>query len=144
MPRTKQMASRMLDLPLPLRPVMALKNGSKSDTTVRCAYDLKPSMMISYRNRNTTTPCNCEEQLLRRRSREAEVREQRGHLQADRRTLVLEEKERVRESIQVTRPICTGAGVFVTTLTLMNMAGEACQSKRVMRPRRRHRHTMTT
>lgn len=29
MPRTKQMESRMLDLPEPLRPVMALKWGSK-------------------------------------------------------------------------------------------------------------------
>lgn len=43
MPRTKQMLSRMLLLPLPLRPVMALKKGSKAGTTVRCAYDLKPS-----------------------------------------------------------------------------------------------------
>ena len=29
MPRTKQIASRMLDLPEPLRPVMALKEGSQ-------------------------------------------------------------------------------------------------------------------
>ena len=28
MPRTKQIASRMFDLPEPLRPVMALKEGS--------------------------------------------------------------------------------------------------------------------
>jgi hypothetical protein len=47
MPRTKQMESRMLDLPEPLRPVMALKDGSKPDTTVRVAYDLKPSITIS-------------------------------------------------------------------------------------------------
>jgi hypothetical protein len=47
MPRTKQMESRMLDLPDPLRPVMALKKGSKPDTTVRVAYDLKPSRHIS-------------------------------------------------------------------------------------------------
>ena len=37
----------MLDLPEPFRPVMALKNGSKLGTTVRWAYDLKPSTTIS-------------------------------------------------------------------------------------------------
>jgi hypothetical protein len=66
-PRTKQMASRMLDLPLPLSPVMELKLSSlrpashqrlldhshatahlmnryyyHPDITVRTAYDLKP------------------------------------------------------------------------------------------------------
>jgi hypothetical protein len=34
-PSTKQMASRMLLLPLPLSPVMALKCGSKPAMTVR-------------------------------------------------------------------------------------------------------------
>jgi len=47
MPSTKQIESRMLDLPEPFRPVMALKNGSKLGTTVRWAYDLKPSTTIS-------------------------------------------------------------------------------------------------
>ena len=47
MPSTKQMESRMLDLPLPLRPVMALKKGSKFGTLTRVAYDLKPSSVIS-------------------------------------------------------------------------------------------------
>jgi hypothetical protein len=47
MPSTKQMESKMLDLPEPFRPVMALKNGSKLGTAVRCAYDLKPSTTIS-------------------------------------------------------------------------------------------------
>lgn len=47
MPSTKQMESRMLDFPEPLSPVMALKDGSKPDTTVRVAYDLKPSITTS-------------------------------------------------------------------------------------------------
>lgn len=47
MPSTKQMASSTFDLPLPLSPVMALKRGSNPLTTVRVAYDLKPSRMIS-------------------------------------------------------------------------------------------------
>lgn len=47
MPSTKQMESRMLDLPEPLSPVMALKEGSKPETTVRVAYDLKPSITTS-------------------------------------------------------------------------------------------------
>lgn len=42
MPRTKQMASRILDLPLPFRPVMELKLSSHPEMTVRTAYDLKP------------------------------------------------------------------------------------------------------
>ncbi len=44
-PSTKQMASRMLDFPEPLKPVIALNWGSKSGITVLVAYDLKPSMM---------------------------------------------------------------------------------------------------
>ena len=36
-PSTKQMASRMLLLPEPFRPVMALNRGSNAGTTVRCA-----------------------------------------------------------------------------------------------------------
>ena len=35
MPRTKQIPSRMFDLPEPFRPVMALNCGSKLETTVR-------------------------------------------------------------------------------------------------------------
>ena len=38
------MASRMLDLPEPLRPVMELKLSSHPDITVRTAYDLKPCL----------------------------------------------------------------------------------------------------
>ena len=47
MPRTKQMESKMFDFPLPFNPVMALKYWSNWGTTVRCAYDLKPSMQTS-------------------------------------------------------------------------------------------------
>jgi len=47
MPSTKQMASRMLLLPLPLSPVIALKPGSKPLRVTRWAYDLKPSIMTS-------------------------------------------------------------------------------------------------
>ena len=46
MPSTKHIASRMLDLPLPFRPVMALNSGSNPAISVRVAYDLKPSTMI--------------------------------------------------------------------------------------------------
>jgi hypothetical protein len=41
-PRTKQMASRMLDLPEPLRPVIALKDASQPEIVVRTGYDLNP------------------------------------------------------------------------------------------------------
>ena len=37
----------MFDFPDPFRPVIALNFGSKRPITVRCAYDLKPSTMIS-------------------------------------------------------------------------------------------------
>ena len=37
MPSTKHIESRMLDLPDPFRPVMALNRGSNAGTTVRCA-----------------------------------------------------------------------------------------------------------
>ena len=40
------MASRIFDLPEPLRPVMALKASSKPSITVLWPYDLKPSMTI--------------------------------------------------------------------------------------------------
>lgn len=46
-PRTKHIASRMFDFPLPLRPVIELKLSSHPLMTVRTAYDLKPSMTIS-------------------------------------------------------------------------------------------------
>lgn len=67
MPSTKQMESRILDLPLPLRPVMELNVSSLQtcqrasfscarsrhvvyhpDITVRWAYDLKPCGVVSY------------------------------------------------------------------------------------------------
>ena len=47
MPRTKHIASRIFDFPLPLRPVMELKLSSHPLMTVRTAYDLKPSITIS-------------------------------------------------------------------------------------------------
>ena len=37
----------MLDFPLPLSPVIALKQGSKFGTTTLWAYDLNPSIVIS-------------------------------------------------------------------------------------------------
>ena len=46
-PSTKHMASRMLLFPEPFKPVMALNRGSNAGTTVRCAYDLNPSMHTS-------------------------------------------------------------------------------------------------
>ena len=46
MPMRKQIASRMLLLPEPLRPVMALKAGSNPLISVRWPYDLKPSITI--------------------------------------------------------------------------------------------------
>lgn len=46
-PNTKQMASRMLDLPDPFNPVMALNCESHPEITVRVAYDLNPSMINS-------------------------------------------------------------------------------------------------
>ena len=46
-PRTKHIASRIFDFPLPLRPVMELKLSSQPLITVRTAYDLKPSITIS-------------------------------------------------------------------------------------------------
>ena len=45
-PRRKQMASNMFDLPLPFRPVIALNIGSNGPTSVLWAYDLNPSMTI--------------------------------------------------------------------------------------------------
>lgn len=52
------MASSMFDLPLPFRPVIALKRLSKSNISVLWPYDLKPSstilfMYILYERRNT-------------------------------------------------------------------------------------------
>jgi hypothetical protein len=62
-PRTKHIESRILDLPLPLSPVIELKlsslynirrrlrfayvNAHHPDITVRTAYDLKPCMHVS-------------------------------------------------------------------------------------------------
>lgn len=42
-PSTKQIESKMLDLPVPFKPVMAVNSGSKSLISVRLPYDLKPS-----------------------------------------------------------------------------------------------------
>ena len=47
MPRTKHIASRMLDLPDPLRPVMALNEESHPVICVRTGYDLKPIYVFS-------------------------------------------------------------------------------------------------
>ena len=41
-PRTKHIASRMLDLPEPFNPVMALNEASQPVICVRTGYDLKP------------------------------------------------------------------------------------------------------
>ena len=41
-PRTKHIASRMLDLPDPFKPVMALNEASQPVISVRTGYDLKP------------------------------------------------------------------------------------------------------
>jgi len=46
-PRTKHIASRIFDFPLPLRPVIELKLSSQPLMTVRTAYDLKPSTTSS-------------------------------------------------------------------------------------------------
>lgn len=46
-PRTNAIASRMLDLPDPLRPVIALKDGSQSVIVVRTGYDLNPKDNLS-------------------------------------------------------------------------------------------------
>jgi hypothetical protein len=44
-PRTKHIASRMLDLPEPFKPVMALNEGSQPVIWVRTGYDLNPRNM---------------------------------------------------------------------------------------------------
>lgn len=44
-PRTKHIASSMLDLPDPLRPVIALKELSQPVICVRTGYDLKPRVV---------------------------------------------------------------------------------------------------
>src|SRR5882762_4570731 len=46
-PRTKHIASRIFDFPEPLRPVIALKEGSQPTICVRTGYDLKPSSTSS-------------------------------------------------------------------------------------------------
>lgn len=46
-PSTKQMESRILDFPVPFKPVMALNLGSKFGIVTRVAYDLNPSRVIS-------------------------------------------------------------------------------------------------
>ena len=41
-PKTKHIASKMFDLPDPLRPVIALNDASQPVIVVRTGYDLKP------------------------------------------------------------------------------------------------------
>lgn len=59
MPSTKHIESRILDFPLPFKPVIALNDGSKSRIIVRLPYDLKPSIdrvfMNILLNHNKTT-----------------------------------------------------------------------------------------
>lgn len=45
MPSTKQIESSIFDLPVPLRPVMAVNSLSKPSISVRLPYDLKPSII---------------------------------------------------------------------------------------------------
>lgn len=47
-PRTKHIASRMLDLPEPFKPVMALNEASQPVIWVRTGYDLKPRNTSNY------------------------------------------------------------------------------------------------
>ncbi len=56
MPSTKQIESKIFDLPEPLSPVIALNSRSKPLTTVRTAYDLNPSSTISFKCMASATP----------------------------------------------------------------------------------------
>lgn len=62
MPSTKHIESRILDFPLPFKPVIALNDGSKSRIIVRLPYDLKPSIdrvfmnILSNHIKTTTQP----------------------------------------------------------------------------------------
>lgn len=62
MPNTKHIESRILDFPLPFKPVIALNDGSKPLMTVRLPYDLKPSIdmlfmyILSNHSKTTTQP----------------------------------------------------------------------------------------
>ena len=47
-PRTKHIASRMLDLPEPFKPVMALNEASQPVIWVRTGYDLNPRKTSNY------------------------------------------------------------------------------------------------
>lgn len=49
-PRTKQIASKMFDFPLPFKPVIALNSQSKSFMTVLWRKDLKPSITNDFIN----------------------------------------------------------------------------------------------
>lgn len=46
-PSTKHIASRILDLPEPLRPVMALNDASHPVMVVRTGYDLNPASGVN-------------------------------------------------------------------------------------------------
>lgn len=48
MPSTKHIESNILDLPVPLRPVIAVNSGSNPCTSVRRPYDLKPSSITDF------------------------------------------------------------------------------------------------
>lgn len=63
------MASRIFDLPVPLRPVIALNSGSQPEITVLVAYDLNPSSINSsiYILRRISGP---EDRSTRRGNRE--------------------------------------------------------------------------
>lgn len=47
-PRTKQIESRIFDLPVPFNPVIAVNSLSNGPISVRLPYDLKPSKIIVF------------------------------------------------------------------------------------------------
>jgi hypothetical protein len=63
-PRTKHIASRMLDFPEPLRPVMALKEESHPVIWVRTGYDLNPIQTIESLYNDTEVKLTLENELF--------------------------------------------------------------------------------
>ena len=63
-PSTKQIASRILDLPEPLSPVIALKDPSHPVTCVLTGYDLKPSKRSITKLLGTSTSATFKDQFL--------------------------------------------------------------------------------
>ena len=63
-PRTKAIASKMLDLPDPLRPVMALKEGSQSVIWVLSGYDLNPRECFRLTERTEKVRLTFEDQFF--------------------------------------------------------------------------------